>query len=68
VIYIPIYPIFIFLCLRAPHFFFAASIKIKNGEFLGESKKRFTIGPSAFQPETIFFEGTDLLQLRTIGR
>jgi hypothetical protein len=58
VIYIPIYPIFIFLCLRARSFFFyaAANPNIKNGGFLGESKKEiYEMVPSALQPRTIFF-------------
>jgi hypothetical protein len=63
VIYIPIYPIFIFLCLRARSFFFfaASNPKIKNGGFLGESKKEiYALVPPAFQPKTIFFsKGTD---------
>ncbi len=58
VVYIPIYPIFILLCLRARSFFFyaAANPKIKNGGFLGESKKEiYALVPSALQPKTIFF-------------
>jgi hypothetical protein len=57
-VYIPIYPIFIFLCLRARSFFFyaAANPKIKNGGFLGESKKEiYGLVPPALQPRTIFF-------------
>jgi hypothetical protein len=57
-IYIPIYPIFIFLCLRARSFFFfaAANTKIKNGGFLGESKKEiYDLVPQSLQPKTIFF-------------
>ena len=57
-IYLPIYPIFIFLCLRARSFFFfaAANPKIKNGGFLGESKKEiYALVPQAWQPKTIFF-------------
>jgi hypothetical protein len=57
-VYIPIYPIFIFLCLRARSFFFyaAANPKIKNGGFLGESKKDiYALVPSSLQPRTIFF-------------
>jgi hypothetical protein len=57
-IYLPIYPIFIFLCLRARSFFFfaAANPKIKNGGFLGESKKQIhELVPAAWQPKTIFF-------------
>jgi hypothetical protein len=63
VIYMPIYPIFIFLCLRARSFFFyaAANPKIKNGGFLGESKKEiYELVPVAVQPRTIFFsQGSD---------
>lgn len=57
-IYLPVYPIFIFLCLRARSFFFfaAANPKIKNGGFLGESKKEIhSLVPAAWQPRTIFF-------------
>jgi hypothetical protein len=58
VISIPIYPIFIFLCLRARSFFFfaAANPKIKNGGFLAESKKEiYQLVPADLQPKTIFF-------------
>jgi hypothetical protein len=57
-IYIPIYPVFIFLCLRARSFFFyaAANPGIKNGGFLGESKKElYRLIPGNLQPKTIFF-------------
>lgn len=57
-IYLPIYPIFIFLCLRARSFFFyaAANPGIKNGGFLGESKKDiYAMVPPDLQPKTIFF-------------
>ena len=57
-VYLPIYPIFIFLCLRARSFFFyaAANPKIKNGGFLGESKKDiYALVPPGLQPKTIFF-------------
>jgi hypothetical protein len=57
-IYIPIYPVFIFLCLRARSFFFyaAANPGIKNGGFLGESKKEiYRLVPENLQPKTIFF-------------
>jgi hypothetical protein len=59
VIYIPIYPIFIFLCLRARSFFFfaAANPSIRYGGFLGESKKDiYRIVPSSLQPRTLFFD------------
>jgi hypothetical protein len=57
-VYAPIYPIFIFLCLRARSFFFygASNPKIKNGGFLGESKKDiFALVPAQWQPRTLFF-------------
>jgi hypothetical protein len=57
-VYVPIYPVFIFLCLRARSFFFyaASNTKIKNGGFLGESKKDiFELVPAQWQPRTIFF-------------
>jgi len=57
-VYVPIYPVFIFLCLRARSFFFytASNPKIKNGGFLGESKKDiFELVPAQWQPRTIFF-------------
>ena len=58
-IYAPVYPVFIFLCLRARSFFFyaAANPKIKNGGFLGESKKDiYQLVPPELQPRTIFFQ------------
>jgi hypothetical protein len=58
-LYLPVYPVYFFLSLRARSFFFfaAANPKIKNGGFLGESKKDiYKIVPEAFQPGTIFFE------------
>jgi hypothetical protein len=62
-IYTPIYPIFILLCLRARSFFFfaAANPGIRNGGFLGESKKEiFDLIPPLLQPRTIFFpHGTE---------
>ena len=57
-VYVPIYPVFIFLCLRARSFFFyaASNPKIKNGGFLGESKKDiYALVPAQWQPRTIFF-------------
>ena len=58
VIYLPIYPVFIFLCIRARSFFFftASNPQIKNGGFLGESKKEIhRLVPDELQPRTIFF-------------
>jgi len=67
VVYIPIYPIFIFFCLRARSFFFyaAANPKIKNGGFLAESKKEIHfIVPADLQPKTIFFAaGSDPVEV-----
>lgn len=57
-IYLPLYPVFIYFCLRARSFFFfaAANPSIKNGGYLGESKKDlFKLLPSAIQPKTLFF-------------
>ena len=74
-VYLPVYPVYFFLSLRARSFFFfaAANPKIKNGGFLGESKKDiYQIVPAAFQPGTIFFEkgsgsGQVLKQIATSG-
>lgn len=57
-IYIPIYIIWIGLCIRARSFFFfaAANPKIKNGGFLNESKKDiFPLIPPDIHPKTVFF-------------
>jgi hypothetical protein len=57
-VYFPIYPVFILLCIRARSFFFyaASNPKIKNGGFLGESKKDiYALVPAQWQPRTIFF-------------
>jgi hypothetical protein len=62
-VYIPIYPVFIWLCIRARSFFFyaAANPTIQNGGFLGESKKDlYQLIPADLQPKTIFFaQGAD---------
>jgi hypothetical protein len=57
-VYVPIYFIWIGLCLRARSFFFfaASNPSIRNGGFLSESKKDiFKITPTSVQPETLFF-------------
>jgi hypothetical protein len=57
-VYFCIYPVWIFLCLRARSlFFFAASNPtIKNGGFLCESKKDIiAIIPPLYHPPTVFF-------------
>ncbi len=62
-VYLPIYPIFVLLGLRARAIFFfgAANPKIKNGGFLCESKEEiYALTPVEHQPKTIFFkQGTD---------
>ena len=58
IIYLPLYPVFIYFCLRARSFFFfaAANPSMTNGGYLGESKKDlFRLLPSGFQPRTLFF-------------
>ncbi len=57
-VYVPIYFIWIGLCLRARSFFFfaASNPTIKNGGFLNESKKEIApLIPSFLQPKTVFF-------------
>lgn len=74
-VYIWIYPIWIFLCLRARSFFFfaASNPSIKNGGFLNESKKDIArIIPVHFHPKTVFFDlpvNADIViqQLHTAG-
>jgi hypothetical protein len=66
-IYFPVYPVWLFICLRARSlFFFAASNPfIKNGGFIGESKKQlYELIPAELQPKTVFFEkGTHIRQV-----
>lgn len=57
-VYLFIYPVWIFICLRARSFFFfaASNPSIKNGGFLCESKKDIiTIIPPQYHPQTAFF-------------
>jgi hypothetical protein len=57
-VYIWLYPIWFFLCLRARSlFFFAASNpRIKNGGFLNESKEDVVaLIPEQYHPQTAFF-------------
>ena len=57
-IYIPIYIVWIGLCIRARSFFFfaASNPSIKNGGFLNESKKEIApLVPPGLHPKTIFF-------------
>ena len=66
-IYMPLYPVFILFCFRARSFFFfsAANPSIKNGGYLGESKRDlFGLLPSRLQPATLFFkQGSDPLDV-----
>jgi hypothetical protein len=57
-VYFCIYPVWFLLCLRARSFFFfaASNPTIKNGGFLGESKKDIiTIIPPQYHPPGVFF-------------
>ncbi|HEX9512140.1 MAG TPA: hypothetical protein VF939_16730 [Puia sp.] len=57
-VYIPIYFIWVGICLRARSFFFfaAANPTIRNGGFLNESKKDIIpLIPMAIHPRTFFF-------------
>jgi len=57
-VYTWIYPVWIFLCIRARSFFFfaAANPSIRNGGFLNESKKEIhELIPADLCPATIFF-------------
>jgi hypothetical protein len=58
-VYLPIYPIWIFLCLRARSFFFfaASNPSIQNGGFLNESKEDiYALMPDHLHPKTVFFK------------
>jgi hypothetical protein len=64
-LYFPIYPVFVFLCVRARSFFFyaASNPRIKNGGFLAESKKDiYVLIPSELQPRTLFFSARSVPQ------
>jgi hypothetical protein len=57
-VYLLIYPLWIWLCLRARSFFFfaAANPRIKNGGFLNESKQDLeALIPDRYHPKTVFF-------------
>jgi hypothetical protein len=57
-VYIPIYIVWVALCIRARSFFFfaASNPTIKNGGFLNESKKEIApLIPLSLHPKTIFF-------------
>lgn len=72
-VYFCIYPVWIFLCLRARSFFFfsASNPTIKNGGFLCESKKDIiAIIPLLYHPPTVFFSipGNGDIVLRDLQR
>jgi len=57
-VYIPIYIVWVGLCIRARSFFFfaASNPTIKNGGFLNESKKEIApLIPASLHPKTVFF-------------
>ncbi|MBN8852163.1 MAG: hypothetical protein BGO55_00260 [Sphingobacteriales bacterium 50-39] len=74
-VYVPIYIVWIGLCIRARSFFFfaASNPAIKNGGFLNESKKDIApLIPACHHPRTFFFsvqaDPCEILrQLRTAG-
>jgi hypothetical protein len=58
-VYLLIYPIWVYLCIRARSFFFfaAANPSIQNGGFLNESKEDiYAIMPDDLHPKTVFFK------------
>ncbi|HET9746075.1 MAG TPA: hypothetical protein VFP97_10195 [Chitinophagaceae bacterium] len=57
-VYAPLYPYWLFLCLKARSFFFfnTANPSIRNGGFLMESKKEiYDLIPPEYYPRTAFF-------------
>ncbi len=57
-VYIPIYIVWVALCIRARSFFFfaASNPTIRNGGFLNESKKEIApLIPAHLHPKTVFF-------------
>jgi hypothetical protein len=59
VVYSPIYPVWIWYCIKARSFFFfgASNPTIKNGGFLMESKSEIDLLiPSKYKPLTLFFK------------
>jgi hypothetical protein len=58
-VYIWVYPVWVFLCLRSRSFFFfaASNPSIRNGGFLNESKKDIAgIIPPDWHPKSVFFD------------
>ena len=58
-VYLLIYPVWIYLCIRARSFFFfaASNPSIQNGGFLNESKEDiYAIMPEELYPKTVFFK------------
>jgi len=67
IIYAPVIPYWIWLCIRARSFFFfnTSNPGIDNGGFLMESKKDiYKLLPNAYYPKTLFFEaGTRITEV-----
>ncbi len=63
-VYLPIYPVFLWQCIKARSLFFfsAANPTIKNGGFLMESKKEIDVLiPTAYKPTTLLYSpGADV--------
>lgn len=70
IVYAPIYPIWLWYCLKARSFFFfnAANPSIENGGFLLESKKRiYGILPKGSYPDTCYFPaGTPFAEVEQV--
>ncbi len=59
VVYAPLYPYWLYLCVKARSFFFfnTSNPAIKNGGFLMESKKEiYDLIPAEYYPPTLFFK------------
>ncbi|HEX9512546.1 MAG TPA: hypothetical protein VF939_18770 [Puia sp.] len=58
IVYFPIYPVWVWYCIKARSFFFfgASNPTIRNGGFLMESKKEiYDLIPDRYKPLTLFF-------------
>ena len=66
-VYAPLYPYWLYLCIKARSFFFfnTSNPAIKNGGFLMESKKEiYDLIPFEYYPSTLFFKtGTSLEEI-----
>src|SRR5436305_13526084 len=64
-VYLPVYPVWLWLCARSKNFFFfsAANPLMENGGFLMESKKKiYDLLPASFYPKTILVTMNDTRQ------